>query len=494
MTNNFSPQKIIKDIANVAAKQKLDVYLVGGYLRDRLLKLPFAGEMDFSVIGNAPLFAQAVADHLKLNKSIQIFQRFGTAHLQAGEISLEFAGARKESYDEHSRNPQVEPATFEEDIARRDFTINTLAANVHHPAKIIDLFNGRDDLKKKIIRTPLEPEKTFHDDPLRILRAIRFAAKFKFNIERKTAEALKTYRERLKIVARERINDEFFKILACDPPSLGLHLLFISGVLEIIFPEIAAMAGVEPIGQFQHKDVLYHSFLVVDKVAEQTERLDLRFAALVHDIGKPKTKRFDPENGWTFHGHEHLGERMIQSFRKNYQLPEDLIIKTSHLVRLHMRPLALQDEGVTDSAIRRLVVQAGEQVDDLFLLCRADITSGNKNRVMQYLESFDRMVERIDEIERKDELRRFQSPIRGDEIMEYTGLPEGPRIGLIKALIEEAILEGTIEFSSAAAKKILDEVIKTVESLPDDQVLGALRKIMRARADGIEPPISRQEG
>jgi len=483
-----TPEAWLETVGNHARESGVDVFAVGGFVRDRLLGRPFSGEIDFSVVGNAPAFAESLAKSLGIRKRVQIYRRFGTASLRLHTIILEFASTRSESYLPESRNPDVEPASFEEDIARRDFTVNTLAVDTQKADQVIDLHHGLRDLEAKLIRTPLDPEQTFKDDPLRILRAIRFAAKLDFEIEPVTLKALRSQRKRLEIVARERINDEFFKILAVTPPSRGLMLLYETGVLEEIFPELSILAGVEQVGQHHHKDVLLHTLKVVDKVAEQTERIDLRFAALVHDIGKESTKRLEPGTGWTFHGHEHVGERMVLKMGKRYTMPEDLIRSTSRLVRLHMRPINLQDEGVTDSAIRRLVVQAGEQIDDLLLVCRADITSGNQKKVNRYLREFDRMVERMGVIEQKDQLRQFQSPIRGDEIMARFDLPEGPRVGLIKALIEEEILEGRIENSREAAEEILPKIAGSVQARTEKDVLTELRSIMRARSEGTAPP------
>lgn len=474
-------------MARVASEREVPVYAVGGYVRDRLLCLPFSGEIDFSVVGDGPAFAKAVASAFGRKGKVQIYRRFGTAQVMARGVRLEFATSRRESYSRDSRNPEVELAPFEEDLARRDFTVNAMAVPVADPDEIIDPYDGRGDLERGIIRTPLDPERTFNDDPLRILRAIRFASRLGFSVADGTWEALKKQRTRLEIVARERINDEFFKILAHNPPSRGLMMLHESGVLEVIFPEIAALSGVEQVGRHHHKDVLLHTLKVVDKVAERTDRVDLRFAALVHDIGKPRTKEFDPGEGWTFHGHEHVGARMIAKMGRRYKLGDELTERTRRLVHLHMRPINLQDEEVTDSGVRRLMVQAGDQLDDLLLVCRADITSGNPKKVRRYLKAFDQMVERMNEVEQKDRLRAFQSPIRGDEIMERTGLPEGPRVGLIKALIEEAILEGDIPNSREGAEAIFEDVVERVRRMEDDRVIPRLREIMRARQEGTAP-------
>lgn len=424
-----SPEEWLALVGELSAELQVPVYAVGGYVRDRLLGRPFGGDIDFSVVGNAPKFAEALAKKLGIRKRVQVYQRFGTASLTLNDITPEFATSRRESYDETSRNPDVEPAPFEEDLARRDFTINALAVDSRDPANVIDRFNGLDDLDAGLLRTPLDPEKTFRDDPLRILRAIRFAARFDFEIEETTLASLTEQRKRLEIVARERINGEFFQILAGNPPSLGLMLLFETGVLGVIFPEIAALAGVEQVGRHHHKDVLLHTFKVVDKVAETSDDVALRFAALVHDIGKPETKRFDRSAGWTFHGHEHVGERMIRKLGKRYKWGEELTEGTAKLVRMHMRPMNLQDEGVTDSAIRRLMVQAGDQIDQLLKLCRADITSGNRQKVRRYLRDFERMVQRMGEVEEKDELRRFQSPVRGMRSWRASSCPKARESG-----------------------------------------------------------------
>ncbi len=481
-------QDLINKAGELAEQRGVEVYAVGGYIRDRLLGLDFRDEIDFSVLGDGPAFARAFAKYLGKSGKVTIYKRFGTASFVRKDIRLEFATSRRESYREDSRNPDIEPAPFGEDMARRDFTINAMAIDCRKPDEVIDPFNGREDLEAGVLRTPLEPEQTFRDDPLRILRAVRFAARLDFGIDRKTWDGMCAEVERLKIVARERINDEFFKILAENPPSRGLMLLHECGALRTIFPEIEELSGVDTVGRHAHKDNLLHTFLVVDKVAEKSDDVSLRFAALMHDIGKPPTKRFEPGHGWTFHGHEHVGERMVSRMGRGYQWPEDLTQRTSKLVRLHMRPMNLQDEGVTDSAIRRLVVQAGEEIDDLLTLCRADITSGNDKKVRRYLNAFDGMVSRMDEIEAKDALKAFQSPIRGEEIMERTGLPESPQIGLIKTLIEEEILEGHILNTREGAETVFDKIVKHVLTLERDEVLKHLRDLSKARAEGTALP------
>ncbi len=483
-----TPEGILGLVGDAAQNEGVKVYAVGGYIRDRLLGRDFHGEIDFSVVGDAPAFARTIAKRWRLSGKVVVYRRFGTARIEAGGMILEFATSRSESYPEDSRKPIVEPAPFDKDLARRDFTVNALAVDTTTPEKIIDKFNGLADLDMRLIRTPLAPEETFSDDPLRILRAIRFAAQLAFNIEADTFKALGRQKERLCIVARERINEEFFKILTAEPPSHGLRLLLESGVLEVVFPEIAALAGVEQVGRHHHKDVFAHTLKVLDKMSEKTGRLEVLLAALLHDVGKPDTKHFDRKSGWTFHGHEHVGERMVKRFAKRYRLPEETVQSAARLVRLHMRPMNLQDEGVTDSAIRRLVVQADNQIDDLLTLCRADITSSNPKKVKRYLAEFDRMVERMDEIKLRDSLKAFQSPIRGEEIIERLGIEPGPRIGLIKALLEEAILEGEVPYSRAGAESLFDKVAGKVAALEDGEVLRHLRAIMKARSEGLGPP------
>jgi poly(A) polymerase len=481
-------QELIAKAGELSRERGIDVFAVGGYVRDQLLGLPFRGEIDFSVVGDGPKFARDYARFLGNSSKVTVYKRFGTASFVRKGIRLEFATSRRESYREDSRNPDVEPAPFGEDMARRDFTINAMAVDCRDPDTIIDPFDGRIDLEKGILRTPQDPVRTFRDDPLRILRAVRFAARLDFSIDSITWEGMLAEVDRLKIIARERINDEFFKILGEDPPSRGLMLLHESGALKTIFPEISELSGVDRVGRQAHKDNLLHTFKVVDKVATKTPDVGLRFAALLHDIGKPRTKRFEQGPGWTFHGHEHVGERMVRKMGPAYKWPEDLTQKTSRLVRLHMRPMNLQDEGVSDSAIRRLVVQAGEEIDDLLTLCRADITSGNNQKVLRYLYAFDAMVERMGEIEAKDALKAFQSPIRGEEIMERTGLPQSPQVGLIKSLIEEEILDGRIANTIEGAEDVFDEIVKRVLTLEHDDVLKRLRDLSKARADGTALP------
>lgn len=448
-------EDILKQIATVAARQKTEVYAVGGYVRDLLLN-KHVKDIDFVVVGDGVKFAKAVQDQLNA-RDLVVYERFGTAMLNLFEHKLEFVGARAEWYTPDSRKPEVKAADLAADLLRRDFTINALAMHIQPEnfGEIIDPLNGRADLERKLIRTPLNPEETFRDDPLRIMRAIRFVTQLKFDLDTATFRALSDMRERLRIISQERITDELMKILAADRPSIGFKLMNDSGVLEVVLPEIEAMKGVEQRGKYHHKDVFFHTLKVIDNVARLSDSLPLRFAALVHDIGKPKTKQFKEGIGWTFHGHDEIGARMLPQFCQRLKLSNDLLKFAQKMVRLHLRPISLSEEEVTDSAVRRLMVQAGEEIESLLLLCRADITSGNPGRVKQHLENFDYVVQRMQEVEEKDTLRAFQSPVRGDEIMKVCQLEPGPRVGKLKNLIEEAILDGVIPYDHAAALEYL---------------------------------------
>ncbi len=434
----------IKIATETAEELGSDVFIVGGFVRDLILKRE-RDEIDFLVVGDGESYARAYAEKLGIKK-VDIFRNFGTAHFRYGDFNLEFVGARRESYRKESRKPQVTAGTFEEDILRRDFTINTLAVSVSKKdfGTLVDKFNGLDDIKKKIIRTPTDPLITFDDDPLRIMRAFRFASQLKFKVDDKVMEAAREMRERLRIVSQERISDEFLKIMASSKPSVGLKLLYNSGVLDVIFAEAAKLGGVEQRKDYHHKDVFLHTCEVVDNISKVTDNVWLRFAALVHDIAKPPTKRFVEGTGWTFHGHEELGARMMKSIFKKLKLPFSKLEYVEKLVRLHLRPIALAKDDVTDSAIRRLIVAAGEDLEDLITLCRADITSKNRDKVDRYLENYERVMKKVWEVEEKDKLRAFQSPVRGDTIMEVCNLKPSKRVGEIKQAIEDAILDGEI--------------------------------------------------
>ena len=466
---------IIKTIAALARKEEVQALLVGGYVRDKLLGIE-KSDIDISVIGSAIDFAITTAKHFGKDLDA-VYDKFGTALLNLNMendeiIKIEFASARKESYRKSSRKPDVEFSDLKDDLSRRDFTINALAVSLSNDSnKIIDYFDGINDLGKKILRTPLEPKKTFDDDPLRIMRACRFASELDFSIAPETFEAMKEMRGRLaltagepSVVSQERITDEFLKILASPKPSIGLKLLFKAGILEIIFLEIHALEGVDQRKDFHHKDVFYHTLQVVDNTASKTDNLWLRFAALVHDIAKPPTKKFAEGIGWTFHGHEEIGARWQKKIFQKMKLPFDKLPYVEKLVRLHLRPIALAEENVTDSAIRRLIYEAGDDIDDLLTLCRSDITSKDPDKVNKFLDNFNRVEKRIGEVEERDRIRNFQSPVRGEEIMKICNLQPSREVGMIKKKIEEAILDGIIPNEYEAAKlylyKIKDEVLK----------------------------------
>jgi len=453
--NKIKRLKIIKELSVFADKKRVNIFIVGGFVRDIILERK-KNEIDFLLLGENIEFAQEFARELGVKK-VSIFKNFGTAHFKYRKYELEFVNARKESYNKKSRKPVVELGTFEEDISRRDFTINSLAVQINSEnfGRLIDIFNGIEDIKKRLIRTILNPFKTFDDDPLRILRAFRFASQLEFEVSEEIKQAAKEMRQRLKIVSQERITAEFIKILESNKPSIGLKLLFETGILEVIFPELHKLGGVEQRQDYHHKDVFYHTCQVVDNIAQKTENIWLRWAALLHDIAKPQTKRFVEGIGWTFHGHEEFGARMVKKIFRKLKLPLNKAPYVETLVRLHLRPIALVNESVTDSAVRRLIVAAGDSLEDLFTLCRADITSKNPFKVTRYLNNYDIVTEKILEVQKKDELRKFQSPVRGNEIMEICNIPPSKTVGLIKKEIEEAILEGTIPNTYDAALEYL---------------------------------------
>ncbi len=434
----------IKTLTQVADEADVQVYLVGGFVRDIILNR-CKNEMDFLVIGDGPKFATLAANKLGI-KEVVIFKNFGTAHFKYNDFDLEFVGARKESYNKNSRNPKVNIGSLDDDLDRRDFTINSLAISINSSTfgSLIDKFNGFQDITDRIIKTPLDPTRTFDDDPLRIMRAFRFASQLNFVLEKSTYEAASLMGERLQIVSQERITDEFLKIMASDKPSIGLKLLYESGVMKYVFPEVALLGGTEQRKDFHHKDVFYHTCIVIDNVAAVSKNIWLRFAALVHDIAKPQTKRFAEGIGWTFHGHEELGARMMKHIFTRMKLPLNHLPYIQKLIRLHLRPIALVDEVVTDSAIRRLVVQADEDLDDLITLCRADITSKNPSKVSRYLENYEIVMQKVKDVQERDQLRAFQSPVKGEEIMQVCNIPPSKLVGQIKSAIEDAILEGEI--------------------------------------------------
>ncbi len=448
---SLQDNKILTTLGALADQHKFEIYVVGGFVRDYFLQRD-RSEMDFVVVGDGIRFAELLAKHLHLPKPA-VYRNFGTAMLKWNEMQLEFVGARKESYRGDSRKPQVEPADLQSDLSRRDFTINAMAfaLNAANFGALVDPFDGQKDLSAKLLRTPLEPATTFSDDPLRLMRGIRFATQLDFTIEEKTFKGMRAMRERLRIISQERITEEFLKILAAPKPSIGFRLLDDAGVLEIIFPEFVALKGVEEYKGYFHKDVFNHTLMVMDNLAAMTEKVPLRLSAVFHDIAKPRTKVFIEGKGWTFHGHEDIGARMLPGIFNRMRLPNDWLKYVQKLTRLHLRPIALTEEECTDSAYRRLLFQAGEDLEDLLMLCRADITSGNVKRRERHLANFEFVVKRLNEVEEKDRMRAFQSPVRGDEIMQVCNLAPGPLVGKLKTAIEDAILDGKISNEHDAA-------------------------------------------
>ncbi len=442
---------LLIEIGSIADANGVQAFVVGGYLRDMLLGNPVK-DIDIVVIGDGIAFARMVAARFKKRRIVE-YETFGTAMLHLDDMTVEFVGARKESYDRTSRKPAVSTGTLEDDLARRDFTINAMAASLNGSDRgvVTDPYGGQGDLEARLIRTPLDPRATFSDDPLRILRAMRFSSQLAFTVEPDVLQAAGEMCQRLSIVSQERITDELLKILRSPRPSTGFGLLLETGVLTVIFPELAQMQGVEQREEYHHKDVFWHTLKVVDNVATASDDVWLRLAALLHDVGKPKTKAFREGTGWTFHGHEEVGARMVKRIFKRLKLPMTHQHYVEKLVRLHLRPMALVDEIVTDSALRRLLFDAGAEFDDLMTLCRADITSKNPKRVAEVRDNYDRVVVKLREVEEKDRIRNWQPPVDGLEIMKLFNLEPGPDVGKLKTAIREAILDGKIPNEHQAA-------------------------------------------
>jgi len=466
--------KIIKKINICSKKEKIPVYLVGGFVRDFLMNRGQKKDLDFVVVGSGLEFAKKFDIYFKQVGSLVEFPDFDTARYVIGEddkkIVVEFAGARSENYDINSRKPKVISTTLEDDLKRRDFTVNAMAvpvvsfSGILKPSikkiisQIVDPFNGQIDLQNRILRTPLDPDSTFIDDPLRMMRAVRFAGQLDFSIDLKTLESIHNNVKRLEIISAERIQEELYKMLSVNVPSICLTLLFQTKLLDFILPEVVALDGVDEVFGHQHKNNLVHTFKVVDNIAERSNKIILRFAGLLHDIGKAKTKKFIPDIGWTFYAHEFVGKKMVYKISQRLHLSKHDTDYLAKLVRWHQQPISLMDEDITDSAVRRLIVSVGEEIDDLLILGQSDITTGNPLKKEKRQKNYDHLRERIQQVMERDQLRAFQSPVRGDEIMKECGLKPGPTVGRIKEAIEEAILDGKIPNEYKAAKKYFEMI------------------------------------
>ena len=458
----YLQDKIFKIISEAADEQAKECYVIGGYVRDIFLKRE-SKDIDVVVVGSGIELAEAVAQKLGKKAHLTVFKNFGTAQVKLNDLEVEFVGARKESYQRDSRKPIVEDGTLEDDQNRRDFTINAMALclNKSRFGELVDPFNGMNDLQNFVLRTPLNPDITFSDDPLRMMRGIRFSAQLGFFLETNTFEAIARNNERISIISKERIADELNKIMMSRKPSVGFILLEKTGLLELIFPELLALKGAETKDGVGHKDNFYHTLAVLDGLCAHTDNLWLRWAALLHDIGKPRTKRFDQRLGWTFHNHNFIGEKMVPEIFRNMKLPTNEKMKyVQKMVSLHMRPIVLSEDEVTDSAVRRLLFDAGDDIDDLMTLCEADITSKNPEKVKRFRSNFQLVRQKLKEIEEKDKVRNFQPPISGLEIMETFHLPACAMVGDIKMRIKDAILDGIIPNEYEAAREFMFRVAR----------------------------------
>ncbi len=460
----FLQQHIFTQISKCANHLNVDAYAIGGFVRDLFLNRE-SKDIDVVTIGKGIELAESLHKQLGDTSYLSTFKNFGTAQVKFNDLEIEFVGARKESYNRNSRKPMVEDGTLEDDQNRRDFTINALAIGLskNNYGKLLDPFNGLQDLENKIIRTPLEPEITYSDDPLRMMRAIRFSSQLNFTIEPESLNAISKNKERIKIVSQERITDELNKIILSPTPSIGFKLLFDTGVLHLIFPEMVKLQGVDTINGLSHKDNFYHTLEVLDNTAKKTNNLWLRWAAILHDIAKPATKRFEEGHGFTFHGHEDKGARMVPKIFTNLKLPLNEKMKyVQKLVQLHLRPIVLAKTEVSDSAVRRLLFEAGDDIDDLMILCESDITTKNPNKVKRYLANFEIVRSKLIELEEKDKLRNWQPPISGEEIMQLYNLPPSREVGILKNALRDAILDGLVENNYESAKIFLDMRFKEI--------------------------------